>query len=141
VLAFCQKRETNHYDIRPSTIFILSDKKVAVSQFGDAKFLGQIAYNKECIPYLAPKLMAQGVCEEAVGEVERSDKDDVYSLGLVMLQLMSAGAIDIMNLNQDSTEVRMRNYTQQLRTRGFSEGLVEIVVKMLRFNETERDTF
>jgi hypothetical protein len=81
--------------LRPSSIFVRKDHKtLALSYLGSAKFIGKQFYNKESFGYLAPKLIAcfgESLKEEETHKHVKTFKDDVYSLGITLLELALIG--------------------------------------------------
>lgn len=114
VLAFCQKKGVQHHDVRPSNIFIREDHKtIALSYFGKAKF--KDIFNKDSVRFLAPKLYAQAE-EVTQQEIQRHYKDDVYSLGLTLMDTCLLGGevslsvyADLHGLNKDVTGEKLSN--------------------------------
>ncbi len=56
-LASCQKKGQQHFDIRPQTVFVKDHSRPVLGYFGKGKFMGKQFCNKDCLPYLAPKLI------------------------------------------------------------------------------------
>jgi hypothetical protein len=69
---------------------------------------------------------------------ERTYKDDVYSLGLVILEMTLSGGeitqqtlIDVHNLNKDSTSEKLHSVLNLLKERGYSNEFLKILEQSL----------
>lgn len=87
-LSFCEKRHLLHRDIKPSNIYIDSNNRYKLGDFGTScaiESMGQVRSAAGTLSYISP-------------EAHRNDssidfRTDIYSLGLVMYQRLNGGRI------------------------------------------------
>lgn len=81
-LSECRAHNIIHRDIKPSNIFVSDDNRYLLGDFGSARLLEKtmMASHKGTLSYMAPEIAAGGSFNATV---------DIYSLGLVMYQLLN----------------------------------------------------
>lgn len=81
-LSTCQAQNIVHRDIKPSNIFVTDDNHYLLGDFGNARLLEKTmtASHKGTLSYMAPEIAAGQRFNATV---------DIYSLGLVMYQLLN----------------------------------------------------
>ena len=138
-----------HRDIKPTNLFLLEDYQIKVIDFGesienydDEDDENQMATIRGTPQYLSPILWEAHVILKAKEAEHNMFKSDVFSAGLVLYQL--AAMKDVGGFNQKTPqcdgEVLIKEGLKQL-SKSYSNKLVEIIRRMLIFNEEDRPTF
>ena len=138
-----------HRDIKPTNLFLLEDYQIKVIDFGesienydDEDEENQMATIRGTPQYLSPILWEAHVILKAKEAEHNMFKSDVFSAGLVLYQL--AAMKDVGGFNQKTPqcdgEVLIKEGLKQL-SKSYSNKLVEIIRRMLIFNEEDRPTF
>ena len=138
-----------HRDIKPTNLFLLEDYQIKVIDFGesienydDEDDENQMATIRGTPQYLSPILWEAHVILKAKEAEHNMFKSDVFSAGLVLYQL--AAMKDVGGFNQKTPqcdgEVLIKEGLKQL-SKTYSNKLVEVIRRMLIFNEEDRPTF
>ena len=138
-----------HRDIKPTNLFLLEDYQIKVIDFGesienydDEDDENQMATIRGTPQYLSPILWNAHVILKAKEAEHNMFKSDVFSAGLVLYQL--AAMKDVGGFNQKTPEcdgeVLIKEGLKQL-SKSYSNKLVEVIRRMLIFNEEDRPTF
>ena len=138
-----------HRDIKPTNLFLLEDYQIKVIDFGesienydDEDEENQMATIRGTPQYLSPILWEAHVILKAKEAEHNMFKSDVFSAGLVLYQL--AAMKDVGGFNQKTPqcdgEVLIKEGLKQL-SKSYSNKLIEIIRRMLIFNEEDRPTF
>ena len=138
-----------HRDIKPTNLFLLDDFSIKVIDFGesienwdDDEEEDQMATIRGTPQYLSPILWEAHVILKAKEAEHNMFKSDVFSTGLVIYQL--AAMRDVSGFNQKTSqcdgEELIRDGLKRL-SKSYSQKLIEIIRRMLLFNEEERPTF
>ena len=139
-----------HRDIKPTNLFLLENYQIKVIDFGESVINyddedeedNQVATVRGTPQYLSPKLWEAHVIRK-VKEVEHNMfKSDVFSTGLVLFQLSAMKDVGGFNqkTEQNDGEELIRKGLKDLSKR-YSEKLIEIIRKMLIFEEEKRPNF
>jgi len=94
LLRYLQRKSISHRDIKPGNILVTEDEKLKLSDFGDAKEdeCGKTHTLRGTYLYLSPKLLEAFSMNVTSGRRDCEHnlyKSDVYSLGLVILSMVS----------------------------------------------------
>ena len=139
-----------HRDIKPTNLFLLDNYQIKVIDFGesivnyddDDEEDNQVATVRGTPQYLSPKLWEAHVIKKAKEVEHNMFKSDVFSTGLVLFQL--AAMKDVGGFNQKTEhndgEELIRKGLKELSKR-YSNELIEIIRKMLIFEEEKRPNF
>ena len=138
-----------HRDIKPTNLFLMEDYQIKVIDFGesienydDEDEENQMATIRGTPQYLSPILWKAHVILKAKEAEHNMFKSDVFSAGLVLYQLSAMK--DVGGFNQKTQqcdgEVLIKDGLKQL-SKTYSSKLVEVIRKMLIFNEEDRPTF
>lgn len=142
-----------HRDMKPANKFLMDSGDIKIIDFGESKDYfkdaddggaGSMATIRGTPQYLSPILWKAHV--EGGGNtrhvVHNMFKSDVYSTGLIMLQL--ATMEDVTGFNQKNSdhdgEKLVELALKKLRSR-YSDHIIEIIRLMLKFEETQRPSF
>jgi serine/threonine protein kinase len=139
-----------HRDIKPTNLFLLENYQIKVIDFGESVINyddedeedNQVATVRGTPQYLSPKLWEAHVIRK-VKEVEHNMfKSDVFSTGLVLFQLSAMKDVGGFNqkTEQNDGEELIRKGLKDLSKR-YSEKLIEIIRKMLIFEEEKKTKF
>lgn len=108
-LEACRKTHVIHRDIKPANLFVSADGKYKLGDFGVAKQLEQTGYagsKQGTILYMAP---------EVYKNQNYDGRADMYSLGLVMYQLLNNGQLPFAT---DEFDAQSQNEALTRRMRG-----------------------
>eukprot|EP00826_Nyctotherus_ovalis_P046855 TRINITY_DN5331_c0_g1_i4.p1 TRINITY_DN5331_c0_g1~~TRINITY_DN5331_c0_g1_i4.p1 ORF type:complete len:571 (-),score=170.12 TRINITY_DN5331_c0_g1_i4:162-1874(-) len=150
VLSYLQSVGVCHRDIKPANIFVLPKCQVKLIDFGESKeFLldKEADYTMATIrgtpQYLSPILWKAHVVEGKSRQARHSVyKSDVFSAGLVLIQLASMD--DVTGFNQKTHKVDGAKLIEKAiggLPREHSKSFVALLKQMLKFEEIERPTF
>ncbi len=91
-LSECRKNNIIHRDIKPSNIFVTEDNQYLLGDFGSAILLEKtmMASHTGTLAYMAPEMAAGQSFNSTV---------DIYSLGIVMYQLLNNRRLPFLNDN------------------------------------------
>ena len=138
-----------HRDIKPTNLFLLENYEIKVIDFGESiEFFdedeeeGQMATIRGTPQYLSPILWEAHVILKAKEAEHNMFKSDVFSTGLVLYQLSAMRDVSGFNQKTQSCdgEKLIRDGLKHL-SKSYSNKLVEIIRKMLIFNEEDRPSF
>ena len=139
-LTLCQKNNIVHRDIKPENIFVSRFGDFKIGDFGIAKYrnssMGTVSF-KGTYSYIAP---------ETVREFRNDIRSDMYSLGLVMYELL-CGRLPF--IDTISSDISTKTQREQALTRrlsgepvppiqGVSSILNHAILKACAFNPWER---
>lgn len=144
-LQYLHERNVMHRDLKPTNIFVTKDKILRIGDFGLAKRREPIAnasdlavvgitYGKEVSAQAGSPLYSS---PEQLSNGEVSKLSDVFSLGLVMVELYSQFTTFHERIDVFS-KARRGQLPPQFHTAYVEEG--ELILKMLRENPLDRPT-
>lgn len=133
-LKFCEEKKIVHKDIKPSNIFIGEDNCFKLGDFGGARTSAFIGKSRKVIgtySYMSPEVYNKdGV----------TSSTDIYSLGIVMYQLLNNGLLPFENSDvntNDALNVRLSGERLPVIA-GVSLELMNLVLKACSFNPEDR---
>ena len=140
-LEYCEQCKIIHRDIKPSNIFVDDYGNFKLGDFGIARQMERtqsMMSQKGTEKYMAP--------EVRFGNQKGSYNVDIYSLGLVMYQLLNRNRMPFEPLNQEYLTYQEKDEAFQKRLRGEEilppidapEGLGKIIVKACEADRNER---
>lgn len=132
----CRKQNIIHRDIKPANIFITPDGEYQLGDFGTAKLQERtmMASRKGTLAYIAPEIAAGQSYNAAV---------DVYSLGIMMYQLLNDRRLPFLEENfkfsdmEPAIEKRLSGAPLPSPANA-DEALSQIICKMCAFSPKER---
>ena len=139
-----------HRDIKPTNLFLLDNYQIKVIDFGesivnyedDDEEDNQVATVRGTPQYLSPKLWEAHVIKKAKEVEHNMFKSDVFSTGLVLFQLsamMDVGGFNQKTEHNDGEELIKKGLKDL--SKKYSNKLIEIIRKMLIFEEEKRPNF
>jgi len=151
-LEFLQLNQFNHGSLRPSKIYVTPDKQYKLMFIGDisseiinTKSDNQNPSSLNHLTYMSPQMRKQVI--KTISHTESFQnrsviinpfKSDVFSLGLITLEMMSMKSVE--GLNGDYCE-RKRTYRIAQCDRNYSPSLCNLAENMLKENENKRPDF
>ncbi len=140
-LAFCEKSNIIHRDIKPSNIFVDKYGNFKLGDFGIARRMEKTQSTisqKGTEKYMAPEVY--------FGVMESSYNIDIYSLGLVMYQLLNQNKLPFEPLDNDLTLYKDKEKALRRRLKGeplmlpinASKELGEIIIKACEADKNKR---
>ena len=152
-MSYLQSVGMAHRDLKPANKFIMESGEIKIIDFGESKDyfkeaddggLGSMATIRGTPQYLSPILWKAHVEDGGNTRhvVHNLFKSDVYSCGLIFLQL--AAMEDVTGYNQKNQsndgDKLVEHALKKLRQR-YSDHIIEIIRLMLKFEELERPSF
>ena len=148
-LSYLQTNGICHWDLKPSNLFLTENGEIKIIDFGESKDYfaeddaggeGTMATIRGTPQYLSPILWKAYVVDKNVRHATHNIyKSDVFSLGLVFLQMASMDDVTGCNNVKDG-EATIEDIIGGIRTR-YSDHICEIIRLMLKFEEGERPSF
>ena len=136
----CEKEKIVHRDIKPDNIFINKNDTFKLGDFGLSRKMNKSAAFSLRKSAGTPFYMAP----ESLGWANRTDyQSDIYSLGMVMYQLLNDGKIPFVKSMKDFSEIddaiERRADGEELQPPKYDEGeLWNVIQKACRFKKEER---
>ena len=139
-----------HRDIKPTNLFLMDNYQIKVIDFGESKesFDDEdedhttMATIRGTPQYLSPILWEAHVITQAKQVEHNMFKSDVFSAGLVLFQM--AAMMDVSGFNQKTSNVDGEKLIREglrMISKRYSNNIIEILGKMLQFNEDKRPNF
>ena len=139
-----------HRDIKPTNLFLMDNYQIKVIDFGESKESFDeededhttMATIRGTPQYLSPILWEAHVITQAKQVEHNMFKSDVFSAGLVLFQM--AAMMDVSGFNQKTSNVDGEKLIREglrMISKRYSNNIIEILGKMLQFNEDKRPNF
>ena len=139
-----------HRDIKPTNLFLMDNYQIKVIDFGESKesFDDEdedhttMATIRGTPQYLSPILWEAHVITQAKQVEHNMFKSDVFSAGLVLFQM--AAMMDVSGFNQKTRNVDGEKLIREglrMISKRYSNNVIEILGKMMQFNEDKRPNF
>ena len=119
-----------HRDIRPNNILLSKRGAIKVSDFGLAQEVNRSKY--DCIGtvgYVAP---------EVVNDMNHSIRSEIYSLGLILFELLSGKNGRSLGINDALFEAKKGIINWNLISSDVPSGFIKVLEKSLAFNPKDR---
>ena len=144
-LYFLQKEKSiSHRDIKPENILIFKNDIYKLSDFGEAENEAKIDDRQKTLRgtelYMSP-ILHEGLLHEVDYIVHNTFKSDVSSLGCC---LIIAGCLDfevIKEIRKLKKVFLIKNYLIKIFKRKYSDKFIDLLIKMINFNENDRVDF
>ena len=140
-----------HRDVKPENVLIFKNKikygepSYKLCDFGEAKDYEIIRNKKQKTLrgtelYMSPALYEGLLKDEAFVE-HNAYKSDVFSLGCCMIIAASLDFDTIKEIRTLKDQIKIENFLRKKFLGKYSEKFIEIILKMINFNEKERIDF
>ena len=146
VLAFLQKNNTSHRDIKPQNILVFKNDIYKLADFGEAK---QIEGMKNLIVnyslrgtelYMSP-LLFNGLRNGQIDIKHNLFKSDVYSLGLCILFAALTKNKPLYEIRKYIDMKGVRRYLEKILKGKYSNKFIGLICSMLEIHEKNRPDF
>ncbi|KAJ4758766.1 Receptor protein kinase [Rhynchospora pubera] len=124
-----------HLDIKPANILLDGNFRALLSDFGMSKLIGRdessvVTRARGTVGYLAPEMLVLNAI---------STKCDVYSYGMVLLELLGGRRNYVLAMGRDNQQRRSLYFPATVRDRMMQDKLMEVVDATLVKNEGIRE--
>ena len=148
-LFFLQTKSIAHRDIKPENILLFRSNNneiiYKICDFGEAKDFAFIRAKKQKTLrgtelYMSP-LLHDGLLKDDSYVEHNAYKSDVFSLGCCMIIAMNLNFDIINDIRKIKEQERISEFLRNKLKGKYSDKLVDIIMKMINFNEKERIDF
>ena len=150
-LYILQKKSIAHRDIKPENILLFKNPEnnndiiYKICDFGEAKDYAYIRSKKQKTLrgtelYMSP-LLYDGLLNDDSYVEHDAYKSDVFSLGCCMIIAMNLNFDIILEIRKIKEQNDIKEFLKKELNGRYSDKLVDIVMKMINFNEKERIDF
>ena len=143
-LYFLQKdKKISHRDIKPENILIFKNDVYKIGDFGEAKenkIQKQFSTLRGTELYMSP-LLYNGLQEKKEDIKHNQFKSDMFSLGLCFIYAASLNLNIIVKIREVNNKVSLKKILMNEFDRRYSEKFVDLIMKMIDFNEDKRIDF
>ena len=145
-LFFLQKKSIAHRDIKPENILLFksndNDITYKLCDFGEAKDYAYIRSKKQKTLrgtelYMSP-LLYDGLLHDDSYVEHNAYKSDVFSLGCCMIIAMNLNFDIIKEIRKIKEQENIKEFLKGKIKGKYSDKLLDIIMKMINFNEKER---
>ena len=146
ILAFLQKQNICHRDIKPQNILVFKKKIYKIADFGEAK---QMDNNSESLIlnslrgtelYMSP-LLFNGLRTGQIDIKHNMYKSDVYSFGLCILYAASTNNKSLYEIRKFVEMNSVQKYINQILCNKYSSKFIKLLCSMLEIYEKNRPDF
>ena len=148
-LSFLQKNNISHRDIKPQNILIFKNKLYKLTDFGEARKIGEKDKNdKDAIQYslkgtelyMSP-LLFNGLRTGQIDIKHNTYKSDVYSLGLCFLYAATTNDRTLFEIRRMIEMEKIIKYININMKDKYSDKFINIIISMLEIHEQKRPDF
>ena len=147
-LSFLQKKNISHRDIKPQNILIFKNKIYKLTDFGEARKIGEREKNKSLIQYslkgtelyMSP-LLFNGLRTGQIDIKHNTYKSDVYSLGLCLLYAATTNEKTLFEIRRIIEMDKIKKYVNYVLKDKYNDKLIDIICTMLEIYEEKRPDF
>ena len=150
-LFLLQKKSIAHRDIKPENILLFKNPEnnndiiYKICDFGEAKDYAYIRSKKQKTLrgtelYMSP-LLYDGLLHDDSYVEHDAYKSDVFSLGCCMIIAMNLNFDIIIEIRKIKEQNEIKDFLKKKLNGRYSDKLLDIVMKMINFNERERIDF
>jgi serine/threonine protein kinase len=148
-LSFLQKNNISHRDIKPQNILIFKNKIYKLTDFGEARKIGEkdknnkgaIQYSlKGTELYMSP-LLFNGLRTGQIDIKHNTYKSDVYSLGLCFLYAATTNERTLFEIRRMIEMEKIIKFININMKDKYSDKFINIIISMLEIHEQKRPDF
>ena len=144
VLAFLQKKNVSHRDIKPQNILVFKNKIYKMADFGEAKQVANWTISmvnnslKGTELYMSP-LLFNGLRTGQVDVKHNLFKSDVYSLGLSLLYASTTDNKSLYDIRQFINMNDVKKYLKNNLGKKYSNKFIDLLCLMLEIHEKNKN--
>ena len=148
-LSFLQKNNISHRDIKPQNILIFKNKIYKLTDFGEARKIGEKDKNNKSLVqyslkgtelYMSP-LLFNGLRTGQIDIKHNTYKSDVYSLGLCMLYSATTCDKKLFEIRRIIEMEKIKKFVNKSLEEKYSDKFIDIIISMLEIHEQNRPDF
>jgi serine/threonine protein kinase len=146
ILAFLQRKNISHRDIKPQNILVFKNKIYKIADFGEAKQIENISKSivvnslRGTELYMSP-LLFNGLRTGQVDIKHNMFKSDVYSFGLCILYAAVTSNKPLYETRKYVEMNSIRRYINKLLRNKYSKKFIELLCTMIEIHEKNRPDF
>ena len=146
VLAFLQRKNISHRDIKPQNILVFKNKIYKIADFGEAKQIENISKSivvnslRGTELYMSP-LLFNGLRTGQVDIKHNMFKSDVYSFGLCILYAAVTSNKPLYETRKFVDMNSMKKYINKLLRNKYSSKFIQLLCTMIEIHEKNRPDF
>ena len=146
VLAFLQKKNISHRDIKPQNILVFKNKIYKIADFGEAKQIDNISKSivvnslRGTELYMSP-LLFNGLRTGQVDIKHNVFKSDVYSFGLCILYAAVTSNKPLYETRKFVEMSSIKKYINKLLKNKYSNKFIQLLCTMIEIHEKNRPDF
>ena len=146
ILAFLQRKNISHRDIKPQNILVFKNKIYKIADFGEAKQIENISKSivvnslRGTELYMSP-LLFNGLRTGQVDIKHNMFKSDVYSFGLCILYAAVASNKPLYETRKYVEMNSIKRYINKLLRNKYSKKFIELLCTMIEIHEKNRPDF
>ena len=146
VLAFLQKNNTSHRDIKPQNILVFKNDIYKLADFGEAKQIDNmknllVNYSLRGTELYMSPLLFNGLRNGQIDIKHNLFKSDVYSLGLCILFAAMRNNKPLYEIRKFIDMKGVKNYLEKILKGKYSSKFINLIGSMLEIHEKNRPDF
>ena len=145
-LAFLQKNNIVHRDIKPQNILIFKDNLYKLADFGESKQMRNVSFSllngslRGTELYMSP-LLFNGLRNGQIDVKHNLIKSDVYSFGLCLLYASTTSNKTLYDIRKYVEMKGLSEYIDKTLKNKYSKKLIDLIISMLEIHEQKRPDF
>ena len=146
VLAFLQRKNIIHRDIKPQNILVFKNNIYKIADFGEAKQIDRISKSmvvnslRGTELYMSP-LLFNGLRNGQVDIKHNMFKSDVYSFGLSILYAAATSNKPLYDTRKFVEMTSVKKYINKLLRNKYSNKFIDLLCTMIEIHEKKRPDF
>jgi serine/threonine protein kinase len=145
-LAFLQKNNIVHRDIKPQNILIFKNNLYKLADFGESKQLHNVSFSllngslRGTELYMSP-LLFNGLRNGQIDVKHNLIKSDVYSFGLCLLYASTTSNKALYDIRKYVEMKGLSEYIDKTLKNKYSKKFIDLIISMLEIHEEKRPDF